>query len=523
MLRTSILFQDHMVLQRDKEIKVWGNADAGERITVAMQGKTAAALTDASGRWEAVCGPFAASFREEMTIASQGQELILRDIQVGEVWLAGGQSNMEFHMRYDADMEREKEICANDAIRFFDYPEVSYVEQIEEADYSKCYGFWRKAGPDELERFSAAGYYFAKDIQEKYGVPVGIVGCNWSGSPACAWMPEEAVAEGGGQVYLDEYEEALKNLNLSEYEEKFKKNPSCWRVDLLADPIVDLLLCGYSMKEVGAKLMERGIDLAKRDPSEFLIEIGPKWERRPAGLYESMLQQVAPYGIRGVIWYQGERDGDCHPEIYRSLFPALIGSWRQLWGEELPFLFVQIAPLEQWMECYGASYVEIRDAQQYTADTVPGTGMAVTTDVGMRWDIHPKKKAPVGHRLALLAENKVYGDDVLCEAPTLYQVRVEEGRLILSFENAGEGLYLAEAMPYGQTADPGKLGGLQVFQDGRELDPESLQASACGDTVSVTGDTIRAGARTQVKIAKTGWHLVNLYNSAHIPARPAEV
>lgn len=246
MLQTSILFQDHMVLQRDKKVKIWGTANAGEQITVTMQGMTATALADGDGKWEAVCGPFIASFMEEMTIASKGETLIRKDIQVGEVWLAGGQSNMEFHMRYDADMESEKEVCTNSNIRFFDYPEVSYVGQIEEADYGRFYGFWRKAEPDQLERFSAVGYYFARDLQKKYGVPVGIIGCNWGGTPACAWMPWEAVAEGGGQVYLDEYNEAVESLNLAEYDEKFRKNPGSWRVDQLSDSInaaADCALC----------------------------------------------------------------------------------------------------------------------------------------------------------------------------------------------------------------------------------------------------------------------------------------
>ena len=176
MLQTALLFQDHMILQRDKEVTVWGNADAGAQVTVAMQGKTSTATTDAEGNWKAVCGPYNVSLSEEMTIASGEETLVIRDAQVGAVWLAGGQSNMEFHMRYDADMASEKEICTNDNIRFFDYPEVSYVGQINEADYGKNYDFWRKAKPEQLERFSAVGYYFAKDLQKKYDVPVGIIG-----------------------------------------------------------------------------------------------------------------------------------------------------------------------------------------------------------------------------------------------------------------------------------------------------------------------------------------------------------
>lgn len=523
MLQTAILFQDHMVLQREKEISIWGTADTGALVTVTMQGKTSSVETDAEGNWKVLCGPFIESFAEELVITSGDEKLVLHDVQVGEVWLAGGQSNMEFHMRYDADMATEKGNCTNDNIRFFDYPEVSYIGQIDEADYGKEYGFWRKAEPEQLERFSAVGYYFAKDLQEKYQVPIGIIGCNWGGTPACAWMSNEAIMEGGGQVYLDDYNEALKNLDFEAYEANFMNNPMSWRVDQLADPIGDMMMFGCTPEEFGAKLAEMGIDMSKFDPSTLLPAIGPKYERRPSGLYESMLKQVAPYTIRGVIWYQGETDGDEHPEVYKTMFPSMIQNWRRLWNDEFPFLFVQIAPLDFWMACKGEPYVEIRAAQQYTADTVPGTGMAVITDVGMQFDIHPKKKQPVGHRLALIAENKVYGEDILCEAPTLSEVAIQEEKLVLTFENAGDGLYLTENVPYGQNVNKEQLGGLQVIQEGQELDSSMLKAYAKGNQVVITSSLIHADSPTQVKMAKAGWYLVNLYNSAGIPARPAEI
>lgn len=523
MLKTALLFQDHMIIQCGKNVTVWGTAKPAARIHISMQGKVAQAGADGDGNWQAVCGPFEVSFQEEMIIASGTEKITLKDVQVGEVWLAGGQSNMEFHMRYDADMEMERAACANDAIRFFDYPEVSYVGQIDEADYGKSYGFWRKADSGQLERFSAVGYYFSKDLQKKLGVPVGIIGCNWGGTPACAWMSKEAIIEGGGQVYLDEYEEAVSGLDLKAYDESFRNNPASWKVDQLADQINDWLMSGCTMEEFGAKLAEMGVDMTQVDASAFTPQIGPKYERRPCGLYESMLKPIVPYTIRGVIWYQGETDGDCHPEVYKTLFPTLIRNWRQLWDEELPFLFVQIAPLEQWMACIGEPYTQIRDAQQYTADIVPGTGMAVISDVGMQYNIHPKKKQPVGRRLALLAENKVYGKDVLCEAPVLSEVEVKDGSLILTFENAGEGLYFADKVPYGQTVGAHTFGGLQVFQDNCELNAEKLTAKAEKNQVIISGEEIRSKVTTEVRIAKKGWYLVNLYNSADIPARPGSI
>lgn len=503
MLNPAILFQDHMVLQRDKAVPIWGTAAPGAEISVSMQGKRAQTRADDCGNWCLDAGPFETALHEELVISSGTERITFVDVAVGEVWLAGGQSNMEFHMRYDADMAEERPRCENPQIRFFDYPEVSYEGQIDEADYRSNYAFWRLCEPDQLERFSAVAYYFAKDLQKKYGVPIGIIGCNRGGSPACAWMTREAVAEGGGQVYLDEYDQAVEGLDLAAYEEAFRNNPMSWCTDLLANPIQDAMMSGASKEEMDAMV---------GGAFEYVPLIGPKHEQRPVGLYYSMLRPIAPYGIQGFLWYQGETDGDCHPEVYGTLFPALIRCWRALWGEELPFLFVQIAPLKQWMDTIGEPYALIRRAQQQAADTVPNTGMAVITDVGMEHDIHPKKKQPVGHRLALQAMAKVYGENILCEAPSLADVSIEDGKLTLKFDHAGDGLYMT-GRAY--------LDGLRIFQDDRELEASGLSVQARNAQVIVTGQAIRSGSKTRLELAQTGWYQVNLYNSAGIPARPA--
>ena len=347
-------------------------------------------------------------------------------------------------------------------------------------------------------------------------------------------MSKEAIAEGGGQVFLDEYEEAVKALDPAAYDAAFAANPANFRTDQLADPISDMLMFGCTPQQFAAKLAEMGVDLS--DPAvqaAMQMQMGPKYERRPSGLYESMLGQIAPFGLKGVLYYQGETDGDTHPECYETLFPALIANWRALWGEELPFFFVQIAPLEQWLQCIGEPYAIIRAAQQHTADTVPGTGMAVTSDVGMQWDIHPKKKQPVGQRLALLAENLVYREAVPCEAPTLVGAEVSKGRIVLQFANAGEGLYLTDVTPYGVQIPGDRLGGLRILQrteqnseprleetsEWKELSAEHITAAADGSRVILTGEEI-SDAKTKVLLAQGGWYQMNLYNSAHLPARP---
>ena len=244
MFKPALLFQDGMVLQRGTPVPVWGLADPGAEVEVTIQGCAARTRAAADGRWQLTVGPLSVSFGEEMTLRSGGCCLRLRDVQVGEVWLAAGQSNMEFYMRYDADVEAVRPDCADGALRFFDYPKVSYPGQLEQADYLARYGRWRQAAPDQLCWFSAVGYYFARELRRRYDLPVGILGCNWSGTPACAWMSEEAIRAGGGEIYLREYREAAAALDPAEYERIFRQFPGSWRIDPMGEDGYDRMMWG---------------------------------------------------------------------------------------------------------------------------------------------------------------------------------------------------------------------------------------------------------------------------------------
>ena len=386
MFKPALLFQTGMTLQRGKRVPIWGTAEPYAEVTATIQSKTACTRAGADGRWRLEVGPLSVSFAETLTLRSGAACLEYTDVQVGDVWLAAGQSNMEFYMEYDADSAEETPACIDDALRFFDYPKVAYPGQLAEADYLAQHGRWRKAAPDQLRWFSAVGYYFAKEIRARYGVPVAIVGCNWSGTPACTWMSEESLMEGGGRIYLDEYRAALETLDRDAYEAEFRANPANWRIAPLDDEGYDAMMRG---------------DFEPTDPNTPLEPIpvpGPKSEKRPGALYESMLCCVAPYALRGILYYQGESDGDRYNQLYETLFPALIRGYRRLWGEDLPFLFVQLAPFGRWQNCDGTRYALIRQAQQHAADTVPGTGMAVITDVGMQHDIADAALCQCGRR-----------------------------------------------------------------------------------------------------------------------------
>jgi sialate O-acetylesterase len=425
----ALIFQDGMVLQRDKKISLWGSGPDDEVVTVRIQNRQARAVVQKK-KWMVILPPLETSESETLELSCGNRRIVLQNIAVGEVWIAGGQSNMEFFVRYDEEAENILQRDENRNIRFFDYPELAYPGQREERDYSR-YGVWRVCNASHLEYFSAVGYHFADRLHRDLGVPVGIVGCNWGGTPACAWMDTDYLADNDGKIWIEEFNNATAGLDRELYLEKYRSDAGNFRNDIFSDKKGEALMFGMSRED----------QLAFMESPDFSEEInpGPFDKCRPGGLYESMVREVAPYSARGVLWYQGESD-DKHPEIYRTVLSSLIRCWRDSWNEDLPFLFVQLAPFKEWLKCYGETYPILREEQEQVAGHVQDVWMASIMDAGEEWDIHPRKKKPVGERLALLAEGKVYGRDILCESPVFTDYTLEPGRLTLSFCHAEGGL-----------------------------------------------------------------------------------
>ena len=496
--RPAMIFQDNMVLQRDKPVFIWGEGPENCVVTAEIQNRKEQVLIK-NGKWVIKLPPLRTSVRETMELSCEGRCFILENICIGEVWVAGGQSNMEFFIRYDEERNTVLESGINDNIRFFDYPEVSYPSQINEYDYSR-YGLWRICDSANLEYFSAVGYYFASKLEQDLGVPVGIIGCNWGGTPACAWMSTKYLESNEGRVWLEDYNNALEGLDIDAYKDEFVRNTANIRNDLFSDTIAEKMMFGMSPAEQ-AEFMQSTAYSADEPPA------GPWSQNRPGGLYETMLSKVAPFSTRGIIWYQGESD-DKHPDVYDTVLSSLIRSWRALWNEELPFLFVQLAPFRKWLHCLGETYPVIRERQERVSKTVPGTWMASIMDSGMEFDIHPKKKRPVGERLALLAEGRVYSMDILCESPGFTGASISNGEIILSFNNTGDGLRIK-----GEGLDS-----LVVY-----LDAESIKGYGITmhrNEIIITDPRIAPGRDIAVAYAYSDYCRVNLYNSAGLPVKP---
>ena len=505
MIQTANIFQNGMLLQRNKSVPVWGTASPGEPVRVRIQNGEWNTRADAAGAWRAEIGPLAAAASCTLTVQGKGQEIVFRDVAVGDVYLAGGQSNMEFLMRYEKHFAAEREVCEDPSLRFYDVPEIAYEGQDRDFDYSKV-GLWRKADKEDLDFFSAPAYYFAKKLRKELGVPVGIIGLNWGGTRSSAWMteahareicPEQVAAfdaKRSGKSYAELIAQAGKNpLNDRGY--------STW------DPFPELMMPRTpSPAEIGAFFAQMA---GKVDLQSFQSQAGV--QEYPGALYEHMVRKAAPFGAKGVLWYQGESDDEIEGSAahYALSLQTLIGDWRALWGEALPFFVVQLPGFRSWLAVVNRNYPLIRAAQQQVADTDENTFLCSISDLGEELDIHPKNKKDVGERLALLALRHLYGRDLLADPPRPGSCERDGDQVRLRFLNAGDGLRVC-----GET-----INALEIRAED-ELLP--WRFTVTGDCVTLALEHAAARPLT-ISFAQGDWYLVNLCNSAGLPAIPFEI
>lgn len=497
MLSFATVFQSGMTLQREKPIRLFGTTDTPQKLRVTLNGAELVQAEISAGHFQMVLPPQPAAEDAVLRVeASADGEVMFDHVDIGEVWIAGGQSNMEYAMAQDADATDVISSAQDAHLRFYDVAKWAFPE--EEAEGMKDTSHWERWltwNPADAGYFSAVAAWCALELRRTLQVPVAIIGCNWGGTTAATWM-DRALLEQDAELkvtYCDSYEEGLKTIDLKQYEENRlnKKKFTC-------DPDMKAKINEYIKMAA-----EKGLLTQMR---QALDTIGPKDENRPGALYETMVSKIAGVACRGVLWYQGETD-DKHPTLYEKLFPAMIGCWRRDWGEELPFLFVQLAPFGRWGASTGKVFPILRAAQDATQKNTPNCYMASIMDSGEELDIHPKHKRPVGHRLALLALGKIYGQPILCEAPALAAANLQPGALTLQFANAGEGL----------TIKGESLQAAQLLVNGTET---AFTAAVAGNTLTLQSPALDTAAEVQFRFAQTGWCVVNLYNSADLPAKP---
>ena len=396
------LLADHMVIQRGLPVHVWGMAAPHEAVSVAFRGETKSATTDNDGRWSVFLSPGEAGGPFELTIKATNT-IVLNDVLVGDVWVASGQSNMEFAMTSLVNSEPEIAAAQFPKVRIFivkhkpaDYP----LENVESKGWAAC-------TPETVADSSAVAYFFARNIQQKLGVPIGLIETFWGGTAAESWTSLHGLsADASLMPVFSERAKTLAEESTTRLRQEKEERE-------------------YQVAVAQAKADGKPIPWRQWHP-DFAA-----WA--PAALYNGMIAPLTPFAIRGVIWYQGEANSGERAPLYARLFQTMIRDWRNSWGEgDFPFLFVQIA---NWNTAPEGLWPDVRNAQRQ-ALALKNTGMAVTIDIGDPEDIHPKDKQDVGLRLALAARAITYGEKVEWSGPLYRQVTQEDHALRVWFDHA---------------------------------------------------------------------------------------
>ncbi len=615
-IKLPYLISDGMVLQRDEKVRIWGEASPMEKLILTLGDNQYTAMTGEDGKWEVLLNNLSAGGPYEMVIECNNKKNVVKDILIGEVWVLGGQSNMEMPFERALDLfEEETELADYPLIRKFAVPEAYDFNGPGEELSS---GNWVPVTPESVLDFSAAGYFFAKKLYDRYKIPIGLIHTAVGGTPAEAWISEATLAgfkrfektlflcrdpeyvngvKASDEALiknwhkkLDETDKGLlentpwfsggyedsgwSGMNLpasfhgSELEELkgavwFRKEffipegMQTGKAKLYLGTIIngdDTYINGLKIGtndslfarrryEIPEGLLKPGKNLLAvrviitrhmgafvTDMPYFLrignsrIPLSGTWKYRigtkteplaptttfifkPAGAYNGMIYPLRKYTVRGVLWYQGESNTD-YTADYKELFETVIKEWRNTWDcGEFPFLYVQLANYCPWrLEPPVSRWAQVREAQRKALE-VSGTGMAVIYDAGEYNDIHPRDKKTVGERLALLAGNLVYGEDLVSSGPLFDRKEIEGDKIRLYFSHVGGGLKVKGSYLKTFTISEG---------DGRFTEGDAVIE---GNTVLVSG---KDGKKpTAVRYAWTdNPEEANLYNEEGLPASP---
>ena len=480
-VKLASLFGDGLVLQRDQPVRIWGSADAGEKVSVFFAGQTVTATAASDGGWCATLpGMLAAKVGRDLRVRGKNT-IVVHNVLVGDVWICSGQSNMEMEVSRSLDAAHETATADFPAIR-----QIKIGRQLSERPLTTVpASAWQPADPAHVGWFTAAGYYFARTMFRENGVPIGLINCTWSGTPVEPWMSAEALgSDAAFQIVWDR-----------------------WQADLAAYPERQAI---YEKKLAAWEIAERRATLAGDKAREDFLKAQPRprspptapdypYPGNPTQIYNGMVYPLRQAAIRGVLWYQGEANAVHAPE-YAALFQACIQSWRTLFGRpDLPFYWVQIANY-----LVDTDWARLREAQT-AALALPATGMAITIDIGDPLNIHPANKQEVGRRLALIAQAKLERQSVEFSGPMFAHADFVDGTARVNFTH-GEGL----------NARCGPVMSLELAGEDRMFHPAEGRIE--GDTLVVSAaDVPRPVA---VRYAWSASPHANLYNKAGLPASP---
>ncbi len=464
------IYADHMVVQREVAVVVHGSANPGEAVSVTFRGATAKTVADKFGKWQVGLPPGAAGGPFTMEVAGTNT-ITFSDVLVGDVWVASGQSNMEFPMRRTLNAEEELKNANQPNIRLFHVEKISSMYALDDVTAKT----WVACTPESVSEFSAVAYFFARQIQDDQKVPIGLMEADWGGTPAEAWTSMKAISADASLMPVF----------------------ATWAQ--MTDEEAHNKLARVEEDQERAAAKAEG----KPEPKFPWHPELPSYS--PGGLYNAMISPLTQFPIRGAIWYQGEANADAiRAPIYNNLFETMIRDWRTHWGVgDFPFLFVQIA---NWKTSPDAHWPETRDAQRRTLE-LKNTGMAVAIDIGNPDDIHPTNKQEVGRRLSLAARAIAYGETLEYSGPLFRMQSPGDHALRLWFDHCK-----------GLVAKGGELKGFEIAGFDRKYFP--AQARIDGQSVVVSSSQV-----PDPVYVRYSWSDVpdgNLYNAAGLPASPFE-
>ena len=490
-VRLPAVIGDHMVIQQGYPVNVWGWAAKNEQVTVRLAGSERKARgSAANGRWQVVFDPLTAGGAAvEMTVRGEkGPEVAVKDILVGEVWLCSGQSNMEFALEWLANTTPEIMKADHPRLRLFQVPKHTSDRPKDDVDAK-----WAVSSPASARGFSAVAYFYGLELQERLGVPVGVIQSAWGGTDIEPWTPP------AGFAAVPETRPLLEK-QLAKYEDYRKELEK-------ALPVWEAWIRDVQ-KALKAKAEIPPLpDIDPKDPYES--------PQAPTTLYNGMIHALTPFAIRGAIWYQGENNRN-DGLFYEKKMEALIRGWREVWKlGDFPFYYVQIAPFTYGYD-KNMKGSPVPDAYRlpllWEAQTnvlrLANTGMAVVSDITNLTDIHPADKKDVAERLALWARTKTYGEKGLVHSGPLFKSMTVEGdKARISFDHVGGGLVTNDGQPptWFEVA-----GDDHIFY--------RAEAEISGDTVVVRSPRVAAPAAVRL-----GWSQIavpNLANKEGLPASP---
>jgi len=486
-VRLPAIVGDNMMLQQQTGAPIWGWATPGETVTVAGSwGKEASATAGANGKWK-VCLP-TPSHGGPYTLTIKGNNTItVRNVMTGEVWLCAGQSNMGWRLLFTSEGREDTASAAYPNLRIFRSERCHSHEPKED-----CVAQWTPCTPETAATCSAVSFYFARKLHQELGIPIGIVLQPYAGTPIEGWMPKA--------IQMDD-------PRTRRIVEQMDAESAAY------DPVT------------ATKQLERALARWKqgtRQTKPVLRTPSNRGHQYPGNIFNGMIHPVRPYGIRGAIWYQGERNAKDVAQAANTVtqLPLLIGYYRSSWHEmsegnvagDFPFYFVQ---LPSWLSAQtapvepDAAWAVSRDMMRRVARSVPNTGVAVAIDTGDDVLLHPKDKKPIGLRLAYLALKRTYGKDFVDYGPFYASHRVEGDRIVLTFDSVGSGLMT------------GKDGPLDTFAiAGKDRTFVWADAAIKGNSVVVSARAVPAPVAVRYAWAMNPSHRNLLYNKEGIPASP---